>query len=387
MAGSSTTSHADTHKTPHASSPSMTPHPSPQTSNRRRIIADVDTGIDDMLALIYLAGMHHLGEIDLAAVTTSAGNTTAIQAAANTRYVLHLCGLSQIPVVAGSPNPLAIELTTTPETHGPSGLGYAQAPQEFLLADDASAANSAGHTALELWHQFPQSHLLITGPLTLLARDLIAESVRESNLESPAGSALEQFASVTVMGGAVDYPGNTTETAEWNFWVDPDAVAKVFEAYGATDLNHSNHPTRPPLTLASLQVTEQVILTPELLTSWNFHSHHQLRQLVHDAVRFYFEFHESVGVGYCAQIHDLLAAQIACGRAQAIGLSTRETQLAADLNHRGTIQATTRKAHTQNTHAQTTRPAATVYLVDQVDGQKVWQEFARALAAVTSLAV
>ena len=43
------------------------------TSHRRRIVADVDTGIDDMLALIYFAGLHRAGEIELAAVTTTAG--------------------------------------------------------------------------------------------------------------------------------------------------------------------------------------------------------------------------------------------------------------------------------------------------------------------------
>ena len=45
-------------------------------TEKRRLVADVDTGIDDMLALIYLAGLHRAGEIELAAVTTSAGNTT-----------------------------------------------------------------------------------------------------------------------------------------------------------------------------------------------------------------------------------------------------------------------------------------------------------------------
>nr|WP_052753195.1 nucleoside hydrolase [Corynebacterium xerosis] len=52
------------------------------TSHRRRIVADVDTGIDDMLALIYLAGLHRAGEIELAAVTATAGNTTVCQAPA-----------------------------------------------------------------------------------------------------------------------------------------------------------------------------------------------------------------------------------------------------------------------------------------------------------------
>ena len=30
-------------------------------TEKRRLVADVDTGIDDMLALIYLAGLHRAG--------------------------------------------------------------------------------------------------------------------------------------------------------------------------------------------------------------------------------------------------------------------------------------------------------------------------------------
>ena len=54
-----------------------------------RILADVDTGIDDALALCWLAARP---DVHLAAVTTSAGNTTAHQAAVNSAAVLAACG-------------------------------------------------------------------------------------------------------------------------------------------------------------------------------------------------------------------------------------------------------------------------------------------------------
>ena len=43
----------------------------------RPILLDCDTGIDDAVALTYLACLHRQGTINLAAVTTTAGNTTA----------------------------------------------------------------------------------------------------------------------------------------------------------------------------------------------------------------------------------------------------------------------------------------------------------------------
>lgn len=54
------------------------------------VLIDCDPGIDDTLALIYLAALHHLGEIEIVGVTTTAGNTTATQAAGNARWVLEL---------------------------------------------------------------------------------------------------------------------------------------------------------------------------------------------------------------------------------------------------------------------------------------------------------
>ena len=55
------------------------------------VVADVDTGIDDALALLWLASLHRRGVLDLH-VTTVAGNTTAATAARNSAEVLRLGG-------------------------------------------------------------------------------------------------------------------------------------------------------------------------------------------------------------------------------------------------------------------------------------------------------
>ncbi|MDK7347851.1 nucleoside hydrolase, partial [Bifidobacterium dentium] len=60
-------------------------------------------------------------------------------------------------------------------------------------------------------------HLIVTGPMTNLA--VFAH-------QHPAHFA--RLKHITVMGGAVIYPGNTTPNAEWNFWVDPHAANEVF---------------------------------------------------------------------------------------------------------------------------------------------------------------
>lgn len=268
-------------------------------AQKPRVVADVDTGIDDSLALIYLAGLHSAGEIDLV-VTTSAGNTTARQAAVNSAEVLRLAGAADVPVVAGARSPLKVPLTTTPETHGEKGLGYYSPLDGGGAAGDAGDAGSAGdaRAAVELWRG--ASHILVAGPATNFVWAL-RHSVEVVG-GAAAGSATG--AEITMMTGAFNYPGNTTPTAEWNAWVDPHALKEVFAAPA---------PTRPLSTICPLNVTEQVLLYPDRLLRWQEAlrpTRPELAALLGDALRFYFEFHQSVGVGYCAQIHDLAAAMV-----------------------------------------------------------------------------
>ena len=282
-----------------------------------RVVADVDTGIDDSLALIYLAGLHSAGEIDLV-VTTSAGNTTAGQAAVNSAEVLRLAGAAEVPVVAGARAPLKVPLTTTPETHGERGLGYYSPLDGGGLAGaagDADGSGSAGdaRAAVELWRG--ASHILIAGPATNLAWALrhAPEAVGGAAGSGATGSGTAG-AEVTLMTGAFSYPGNTTPTAEWNAWVDPHALKEVFAAPASTPASaDAPASTRQRPTICPLNVTEQVLLYPERLRRWQQAlrpTRPELATLLGDALRFYFEFHQSVGVGYCAQIHDLAAAMV-----------------------------------------------------------------------------
>lgn len=242
------------------------------------VVLDCDTGIDDAIALVYLAALHKQGQINLLAVTTTAGNVDVTTTARNSRFLLDACGLESIPVAAGEPVPLVVPLVTTPETHGPHGLGYWEAPADVdaRVEDDWQ----------RVWD--PEAHLIVTGPATNLAH-------------YARGHRFPQ--QVTLMGGAYHYPGNTTPTAEWNSWVDPHAASEVF----------AHTPT--PITICSLGVTEQMLIGPgELHELTGILGAHPLAAVLTEALRFYFEFHQAQGEGYQAQIHDLLTCMIALGR-------------------------------------------------------------------------
>ncbi|WP_172465610.1 nucleoside hydrolase, partial [Arthrobacter sp. Hiyo1] len=84
------------------------------------LLVDCDTGIDDALALAYLCSQP---QVELVAVSSTPGNVGAEQVARNNLSLLELCGRPDVPVAIGARAPLRIPLTTTPETHGPQGVG------------------------------------------------------------------------------------------------------------------------------------------------------------------------------------------------------------------------------------------------------------------------
>lgn len=245
-----------------------------------RILLDCDPGIDDALALIYLAALHHAGEIELIGVTTTAGNIDVRTTARNAAFILSECGLGEIPVAPGHPVPLEVPLVTTPETHGPAGLGYVTAPDWH-----------SDYNWRDLWNNAAEqgAQLIVTGPLT-----------------NAALAGVSKFSQVTVMGGAVNYRGNTTPTAEWNFWVDPHAAKQVFAALRESERQ---------ATLCSLEVTEQFLIAPPRLERLIAElGEHPVARHLPEILRFYFEFHQEQGEGYQAQIHDLLTCMIALGK-------------------------------------------------------------------------
>ena len=286
-------------------------------TERVPLLLDVDTGIDDALALLYACASP---EVDLVAVTCIGGNVDARQVAANTLAVLELAGRSDVPVYLGSEAPLRKPLETSTETHGPRGLGYAELPEPTRGLSDGHAVDRI----IELARSRPGELLLVTlGPLTNLALAL----EREPTLPSLLGGWV-------LMGGAFRAGGNTTPVSEWNIHVDPDAAKQAFAAWGAG--------TRPgatsvlPLAMG-LEVTEQARIRPEdlrhlavragaqpldadplgrePLAAVGSVAASQVLRFIADALRFYFEFHEKYDGFYGAFIHDPFAVAAALDRA------------------------------------------------------------------------
>jgi purine nucleosidase len=305
-------------------------------TQRTALILDVDTGIDDSLALLYAAASP---EADLVAVTCVSGNIEARQVAINTRAILELAGRTDVEVALGREVPLIRPLETTPETHGPQGLGHAELPAPSQPLSDRHAVDLI---VAEARRRAGEITLVTLGPLTNLALAVMREPDLPGLLKG-----------YTLMGGAYGVAGNTTPTTEWNIHCDPEAAAIVFRAWGEAVAADPSIPR--PLALG-LDVTEQARLLPEdmvrlarragstpddsialargedpMLATRSVAGNPIVRYIA-DALRFYMEFHARYDGFYGAFIHDPLAVAAALDR----GLVTTEP-LHVDVETRGAL--------------------------------------------------
>jgi purine nucleosidase len=274
------------------------------------VFADVDTGVDDAMALAYLFGS---SDAELVGIASTAGNVPVQQVCENNLGLLELCGVDGVPVSKGADQPLSTPLRTAEDTHGPQGLGYATLPStQRRLADyDAAQAWIAAAQA------YPGELIAVaTGPLTNLALALRREPALPTLLRR-----------LVIMGGAFEYRGNTTPVAEWNISVDPESAHEVFNVWSAAwGLDRPQH---LPIVLG-LNLTENIAMTPALLGRLATEAHsasapmsvldergtrsgaaNPLIRVLEDAMRFYFEFHFDQDEGYLAHLHDPLAAAVA----------------------------------------------------------------------------
>ena len=105
----------------------------PKSSTQRPTLIDVDTGIDDALALIVASYLSD--SLEICSVTTVAGNVGIDDATENTGAVLGLLGRGDMLIAKGAAGPIAHDWTTSAQVHGERGLGALDRPE--LLAGPA----------------------------------------------------------------------------------------------------------------------------------------------------------------------------------------------------------------------------------------------------------
>ncbi len=200
----------------------------------RKVILDVDPGIDDAVAMTMAL---FDPRFEVVAVTAVAGNVPAEQATRNVQTIIEQLDPPRWPRVGAAVQPERTPLADSRHIFGADGLGNAnfpvaelhhQHPSEKVITDEIRMAPEA-------------ITIIALGPLTNIANALRRDP-----------SLADQVGQLIIMGGAVKGPGNITPAAEFNIYCDPAAARDVFRS-------------RTTKTLVPLDVTNQVVMTYDLL--------------------------------------------------------------------------------------------------------------------------
>lgn len=184
--------------------------------DRIPVILNVDTGIDDALAITVAAASEI---IEILAVTTSFGNGTLEQTTENTLRIIELLELD-VPVAAGADKPMMPQTRTkilASAAQGDDGLGGKSGllPYPARGVADVSAVELM---ASEIQKSDKNVVIVSTCALTNIAVLLLAHPELKKKIDGIAFS------------GSAVYTGNVLPTVEANLLADPEAAQIVLRS-------------------------------------------------------------------------------------------------------------------------------------------------------------
>ncbi|WP_057875981.1 nucleoside hydrolase [Liquorilactobacillus aquaticus] len=253
--------------------------------SKKKMILDLDTGIDDALALAYALADP---DCDLIGIIGSYGNVYVNQGVQNSLDLLSLLGAEDVPVYLGADHSSQTDsftvLPVSAQIHGNNGVANIQLPKAQRKPEQKNGVDFL----IESAHKYKDQLLFVpTGPLTNLAAAIKKDP-----------EIIDLIGHVTLMGGALTVPGNVSPAAEANIHQDPAAANDVFH-------------TRLPLTMVGLDVTTRTLLTKKETKCWR--ALKTSAGLVYaDLVDYYIEAYKTTNphLHGCA-LHDPLAVGVA----------------------------------------------------------------------------
>jgi purine nucleosidase len=310
-----------------------------------RIILDVDTGIDDAMAILYALGRPG---IELMACTTVYGNTEVENATRNTLQILESAGRGDIPVAEGAGRSLLRPyVNKAAHIHGKNGLGEIVLPEPKARPVDEHAID----LILRLARENPgEISLLPVGPITNVALALSKEP-----------RLAELLKEIVIMGSTIFHPGVRgvdSPMADPNFFNDPEAAHIVINS-GARIL------------LVGMDVTMKTLLSEDLMAEIAASGGEPAKTMM-KITQFYLDAYRSqyAGIRGCG-LHDPLAVAAAEDRSLVtIAPMQVDVELSGKLT-RGQVVADRRPHAKPN-----------VEICVNVETEKFTRRFAEALMAI-----
>jgi purine nucleosidase len=201
----------------------------------KKVIIDCDPGQDDAICL--LLAMSSPDELDILGVTTVAGNVPLALTERNARQIRDIADRSDVKIYAGCSKPMVRNLVTAERVHGKTGIDGIEIVEPKQPLEDKHAVDFI----IETLNGADRDSITLVpmGPLTNIAQAFTKDP-----------SILEKVEQIVLMGGAMREGGNHSPSAEFNILVDPHAADTVFRC-------------GRPITVMGLDVTHQVLATPE----------------------------------------------------------------------------------------------------------------------------
>lgn len=251
----------------------------------KKMILDLDTGVDDALAIAYATAAPN---VDLIGIVASYGNNYRDICAKNSLKLLELLGQTDVPVFLGLPHSSTSDhfdaMPVSLDIHGKNGIGDVQLPEPQRQPEKESGVDFY----IDAAHKFGQDLIIVpTGPMTNLAAALEKDP-----------SIAKLIGNVTFMGGALTVEGNVSEAAEANINQDAEAASVVL----------SNPDLR--LTMVGLDVTLRTLLTKKETQQWRDLGT-AAGKVYADITDYYIDAYDRLGIDKngCA-LHDPLAVGV-----------------------------------------------------------------------------
>ncbi|KAH7960813.1 hypothetical protein HPB49_023585 [Dermacentor silvarum] len=181
-----------------------------------RLLLDVDTGVDDALAITLAA---RLSNVCIEAITAVAGNADLNTGYDNTLRTLNVIDRTKVPVYKGADRPVDGHWDTEKTYFGPDNFGgvSAQYPMSRNPAGDPQTPGYIKMIELVKKNRGQQT-LVLMAPLTNLAIALLA-----------APDISEGIRHIYILGGTLYGKGLVNPTADFNFFTDPEAALVVLQ--------------------------------------------------------------------------------------------------------------------------------------------------------------
>lgn len=178
----------------------------------KKVILDVDPGIDDAIVLCFAL---FDPETEIIAATSVGGNVTPQVASRNLQAIIEYLDPPRLPRLGMGVEPEDGLPIDGRYVHGIDGLGGTDLPVAVLRSQ-----HPAEKVICDAVRSAPGQVTIITlGPLTNIARAF------QRDPELP-----QLIDRLVITGGSVDSPGNITPTAEFNMYCDPIAAKQVFQS-------------------------------------------------------------------------------------------------------------------------------------------------------------